>query len=480
MGIDIKDISNMTDEVLDGVMNGDFDEIDRIPDKYTYGHLMSMFYSRETLEGGEQIYKNLYTIACKCAESHIRQAAKERRIKIAFVTFSAAEWQAESLYRLLTADEAFETYIVVTPIEDRDPESCRTTYNETLTYYQEHGYAVRGGMDLSDGREKGWDEIGGIPDIVVHLSSWFDSVSKPLCLISLPLRCLNLYIPYGMETTESMDHTYMRSWVCNSVFSNMMWRIYEDTKMTVKEYKKYGLLQGRNVVYSGFPKMDYFYDNNEYTEEMIRLIWGMPEDMSVNDMRRVIIAPHHSVAPDQLLQFSTFRDNAFFLTDIVRKHEKDIFFVLKPHPNLRFMAVRSGIFSDYEAYDAYIASWEALPNAHVITESSYLDVFATSDAMIMDSCSFIGEYLYADKPLLFLTREGQAFTALGEKCMTAYETVQGTDKEGIERFLQETVLAKKDDKAGRRKRVFREELDYRNSNRRRAGEYIYRDLRALL
>ena len=43
--------------------------------------------------------------------------------------------------------------------------------------------------------------------------------------------------------------------------------------------------------------------------------------------------------------------------------------------------------------------WNALPNAKVVEEESYLDIFATSDGMIMDSASFIGEYLYVNKPL---------------------------------------------------------------------------------
>ena len=39
----------------------------------------------------------------------------------------------------------------------------------------------------------------------------------------------------------------------------------------------------------------------------------------------------------------------------------------------------------------------------------YLAYFASSDAMILDSVSFMAEYLYVHKPALFLTREGERF-----------------------------------------------------------------------
>ena len=44
----------------------------------------------------------------------------------------------------------------------------------------------------------------------------------------------------------------------------------------------------------------------------------------------------------------------------------------------------------------------------------YRAYFASSDAMILDSVSFMAEYLYVHKPALFLTREGERFNEFGE------------------------------------------------------------------
>lgn len=83
--------------------------------------------------------------------------------------------------------------------------------------------------------------------------------------------------------------------------------------------------------------------------------------------------------------------------------------MFKPHPNLRARVVQAHAFESEEAYDTYLEEWNKLPNACVMQEEDYRSAFATSDGMIMDSCSFIAEYMYVDKPLLFLKRDGQAF-----------------------------------------------------------------------
>ena len=90
--------------------------------------------------------------------------------------------------------------------------------------------------------------------------------------------------------------------------------------------------------------------------------------------------------------------------------------------------------------------------------------------------SFLGEYLYLNKPLLFLQREGQAFNELGERIVQNYYTVNGRNYKGIEMFLQDVILDGNDVMAERRKEVFEEELNYYKYNGCSACEYIYRDI----
>ena len=94
-------------------------------------------------------------------------------------------------------------------------------------------------------------------------------------------------------------------------------------------------------------------------------------------------------------------------------------------------------------------------------EESYLEIFATSDGMIMDSNSFLAEYMYVNKPLLFLTREEQTFNKLGRSIVDTYDQCDGRDYIGIESF-------------------FGKHLDYLAKNGCLAGEMIYNDIISLL
>ena len=72
----------------------------------------------------------------------------------------------------------------------------------------------------------------------------------------------------------------------------------------------------------------------------------------------------------------------------------------KPHPLLRSKLYRHPDWGR-ERTDAYFGYWAE--SGHCQLElGSYVDLFRQSDAMIHDSGSFLAEYLYLDKPVMFL------------------------------------------------------------------------------
>ena len=84
--------------------------------------------------------------------------------------------------------------------------------------------------------------------------------------------------------------------------------------------------------------------------------------------------------------------------EYVKNNTKTTSWVFRPHPMLRAGAVQQGVFKSEEEYDNYLEMWNELPNAQVIEGGMYVDIFETSDAMILDSVSFLAEYLYMHKP----------------------------------------------------------------------------------
>lgn len=469
--------TQLLEELFDGIDAGDFSDARTIPQKYKYSHLWALLNFADVLDDGIRLYGQLYTLAMEHGKAMLREKLwRGQKVRVAFLAVSAAEWPAEEVYRLLERDDRCESYIVVSPLLERDKEDAKQTYMQTCRFFEESGHAVRKVYDVDRERYAGWEELGGVPDILIHLNSWYRALPEEYWIESLPLSCLNCYIPYGIYVANSVDGNYVRDFVYNSQFANMLWRIYADSDENVKGYQTYGLLQGKNVFRSGYAKMDYFLHERVYGEEQIRAIWKIPAGADAKEMKKLILAPHHSFKGHAGIAFSTFHKNLYFWLYLAKKYEDKITFILKPHPNLRARAVEAGVFESFAACDAYLEEWNSLPNGKVVTEADYRDIFATSDGMIMDSASFLAEYMYVDKPLLFLRREGQAFNELGKKCLQCCYTERGEDYTEIENFLIRTILGGEDEKKEIRRAMFAEELDYLTKNQIMASESIYQDI----
>ena len=117
--------------------------------------------------------------------------------------------------------------------------------------------------------------------------------------------------------------------------------------------------------------------------------------------------------------------------------------------------------------------WRQLKNGDVMEEGAYCGMFLESDAMIMDSVSFLVEYLYANKPLLFLRGHKQAFNEFGKQVIDIHYNALGTDEEAIEQFIKEIVLLEKDDRMESRKRFLDENLNYVKKLGHNASTNIY-------
>lgn len=467
-------------ELMEGIDRGDFDQVGQIPPKYTYEYLEALFYFAEALDGGLDFYRQMYELVRQAGETAVREkAARGEKIKVTFLAISAAEWPADELYRMLEEDPHFEVTVTNCPLTDRDVNDSVRTYTQNKLFFTEKGYRVLDTYSPGDDRIYTWEELNEVPDIVIHVTPWYKALPDSYQITGYPCSRVNLYIPYAFGTDGGEGPSQYSS-AYDKDFYNMLRCAYVNTGFKLEWFQKHQLLQGRNIIYSGYAKMDYFYREHSFDEGDIRRIWKIPEKAEVNGVKRVIVAPHHSFLGYGGMLFSTFAKNAYFWLYLAEKYQNEISFIFKPHPNLRCRAVEAGVFKTAEEYDAYVAKWNAMPNAKVVEEGSYLEVFATSDAMIMDSSSFLAEYLYVDKPLLFLTRPEQVLSALGKQCLSAYSQTDGGDYMGIEEFLINTVLGGEDNLREQRRKVFADALDYAGNNHCLASEFIYKDIKSII
>jgi hypothetical protein len=467
-------------ELIDGIDAGDFTK-EIIPDKYRWEHMLGLYYLKDELDGGEQLFQNIYETAISSGERYLRQKAERgERIQIAFQTYSAAQWPAEGVYRSFEKMANVDVKVVVSPLVDRDAESMIDTYRQTSRWFHEHLYRVIDGLDIDQSAIGDWSYLGGYPDVLYQVSSWFNCLPRVQWFTMLPLRCLVAYIPYGISQADSKDGQYSITDVYNHDITNFLWRLYCDSQTVYNGYQKHQFLKAINVRRSGYAKMDYFYKEHQFDGAALRKLWSIPDDKDVKQMKKIIVAPHYTVFQESDICYSTFQKNMWFWLYLIKKYENQITFLFKPHPNLRRSAVAVGLFKDYEEYDKYIQAWNDSVNATVVQEGNYLEHFATSDAMIMDSGSFLGEYLYTQKPLLYLTRPEQTFSDAGWNLMRAHYKAPGEDYIAIENFIEDVVLGENDTMAEQRKKVFEEEYDYLKLNGQLASDFIVNEVKELI
>ena len=259
-----------------------------------------------------------------------------------------------------------------------------------------------------------------------------------------------------------------------------MWKVYTETHKDYEGFKKYETLCAANVVNSGYIKMDYFYDNHSYTDEQLMSLWSVPKGADIYNYKKILITPHFSIGNTNALSFSTFDKNMYFFIYLAKKYEGKVSFIFKPHPNLRNSLIINGYMKSVDDYEKYLDEFRKLPNASVQEEGDYLTLFDTSDAIINDSISFIGEYMYVNKPMLFLKRPEQKFNTLGKEVIKAHYSAEGTDYAAIDEFVENVVIGENDYNKHIREDIFTKELDYYTLNGIKASEYVYKDITSSL
>ena len=221
------------------------------------------------------------------------------------------------------------------------------------------------------------------------------------------------------------------------------------------------------MVVSGYSKLDNLLVSN-FGE---RADWKIA-DKTNTKVKKIIYAPHHSI--NEVPYHSTFFMNYKYIFKYAKEHQDTTSWVFKPHPLLRISAVRNGIFSSEAEFDEYCQAWDLLPNARYVT-GEYMEWFASSDCMIFDSMSFMAEYLYVNKPSLFLTREAIHLNEIGLAVLEVLYQTKGNDYYGIRKFIEHDSSV--DRKKDLRESFFSRYLEYyERNNNRNSAEYIYEDI----
>ncbi len=383
-------------------------------------------------------------------KASVQMIRSKDKIKIGFVLYDSAIWSGDELYNYFAQDSRFEVTIYLCLRADTaNMELVRRSFLYSLKQFETHKLKV---VPIKSPNEP-------IPehDIFIFLTPYFAVLPVALHPVNITAKTLIAYVPYGFSALKYN--------VANHMMSRFVWKFFFTSKVALETYDrlcKVGMPRG---LYSGYPKTDIFFDKNA----KFHFDWKMTRP----DAKKIIYAPHWSINSNA--NYATFQWNFKFMYEFAKAHPETSW-VFKPHPNLLFSAITERVFPSAEALKEYLQEWDKLPNAIFYTGAYYQDIFATSDGMILDSCSFLVEYQFVDKPMIFLTRAGEQFNKIGEAILKASYTVDGRDLNSIAELMQKVFIDGKDDKAAKRKKVFDEYLNYPKYTGMSASEFIYKNI----
>ena len=368
----------------------------------------------------------------------------KNKIKLSFVLYDSAMWCGDLLYQLFKVDSRFEVEVILSRRNDIVSEVAVKAFEDGVSKLRASGLNVK--VILPE------DDYEVDADILFFLTPYFRVLHKAFHPENLPVTVLIAFVTYGLEITRGgADFGYPIRY--------FTWREFVDTMLYKESIAKYEYRGDDGIVFTGYPRMDDFYKDKTGSYK-----WKLVSP----EAKKFIWAPHWSINEGYLM--ATFPKNYEWFLQYAKKHPQTTSWVVKPHPNLMDSAVQSGVFKTEEDFRAYLNVWDNLPNAKVETGGYYQDIFKSSDAMILDSASFTGEYQYVHKPELFLMRGIDYFNEIGHAILNDIYTAGGGDFGTIQNFIEGVVSGTLKVKS---QAAFKDYLDYYHINSKLASESIY-------
>ncbi|MBR4905170.1 MAG: hypothetical protein IKZ53_10935 [Selenomonadaceae bacterium] len=434
----------------------DFNRLSKIMPKETCMDLMAHVFSELTYSYLANLadilpkddYNELTNRIFKITVENIRRKDK---IKVGFYFDFSTHWCGDDLYNAFAKDERFKLTVFI--LIDKGNEVNHEEILNDSKRFKAHG------LNVFEVKRDSHD----IPkqDILFRFHPYPQWVYPAFRLTNLKVKeTLLTHLSYSLHVSNSS---------LSYPLHNVCWKMFYSSivEMNVgKEKNKFDMPRG---IYSGYPKQDIFFK----PDTKFHFDWKTARP----DAKKIIWAPHWSINGGAF--YATFQWNYNFMYEFAKAHP-EISWVVKPHSVLLMVATtreHGTIFPSIKALNEYFQKWNDLPNAQVYTGIYYQDIFATSDGMIQDCGSFIAEYQYVDKPMIYLTRrDNGGYNKLGEEILKASYTVDGKDLDGIAAMMQRVFIEGDDYKAAERKAVFDKYLNYPKTNGMLASEFIYKTI----
>ena len=365
-------------------------------------------------------------------------------------------WNFDYLYPILKNNKQFNVSILIMPDALYKKELQQYYLQKTYQELKDKGYSPIVGYNFETNKcidiRK---EIN--PDIIFYTDFWKPHFYKEFYITEF-LDKITFLTEYGFSVRQDEK-------TCNFELNNLVDAYFRPTYVHLDMCKKLMNNSGENVVITGSPKLDCIFD----TDYKYNDIWK-PQPCP---KKRIIWAPHYNkYSPESMYRNDGFWVLYDFMLELAEHYKDTVQFVFRPHPVLYNYLVKEW---GQDKTDEYYEKWNKLENGQYF-DGNFVDLFGTSDAMIMDSCSFLAEYTATNKPL-FYTRTSTSRLNLNEFGEKLFEHVYDTEGDlvlDIENFIKDVVINGNDyKKEGRTKFV---QKYFGKINGKTASENIYDEI----
>lgn len=348
--------------------------------------------------------------------SIITRLRNKKQINVAFFCMSISLWKYETLFIEMIKDSCFNPIFFISPKYDfykamnrevrRMKQYCKDQHFDYVNMKSVYLYK---GVDLKKYNI----------DIAFYTQSYSRIVCRDYYYDKMK-DALLCYTPYGYLISK-MEHNYV------SLLNKIAWKNFCPTTIS----KETALLFDpacTNLVDLGYLGYDMYLKEKP-------LKWGK------EGHKKIIWAPHYSIDQREWIRLSSFLEICDFMIEIANKYRDKISFAFKPHP---YLYPRLCAKWGQQKTDAYYTKWEKMDNC-ILHEGNAYSLFKSSDAMIHDSASFLLDYMYTQKPCLYISFSGRLNVETAQDGMDAYEAhYHAKRNEEIDSFINDIVLKEED------------------------------------
>ena len=409
-----------------------------------YSHISSDQSSDNLLCMHKSISQNIQGLEeIKSANKMSSKVKVGDKIKVAFIVICLTKWKLETVYKRMLDDENFTPKLFVCPMTSESSELQMLEMNKIFDYFQNKGFIVQR-TDLNNESNRSTTQYIDIkkefnPNVIFFETQYSETL--PQYTLNSFRDILSCHVPYHHQQERYTTLQYNTSFHHNV---NKSFYTSELHKQLAKQTKNKGV----NIEVTGYTGAENLLTAKEGDA------WGK----NVNGRTKIILAPHHLIndlfiyTGDTHAAMSTFLIYCDVFIKLAKKHAQQVIFAFKPHPNLKRV-----LFHEWGAdrTEQYYSFWENNENTLLAT-GTYASLFAGSDAMIHDSGSFTVDYLYTQKPVMYLIRNEKTRRAwYNEFGLQAFDAhYHAHTKEDIEAFVLQVIENKSDDLKSSRKIFF--------------------------